>query len=81
MKYPSRIEVLATLRQIRDELQGNAEDSVICQLDQAIQDLETAEREQAAESTSHYLLELLGSVLEKLPAILALYDLWQRQNG
>jgi len=80
MEQELRVEVLATLLQIRQELQGNAEDSVICQLDQAIQDLETAERGTSA-AIIEDLVVLLGKILENLPAIVGLLEVlrqWYR---
>ena len=74
-------EALVVLNDIRSELSGNAEDSVICQLDRAIQDLEVVERECSEEITPRDLLELLGKVLEKLPAILALIEFLRRLHG
>lgn len=81
MKQQLLGEVLVVLKDIRSELSGNAEGSVICQLDRAIQDLEVAEREYSNEITPLDLIELLGKILEKLPAILALIELLRRLHG
>ena len=58
------------LKCIRAELQSDVESSVIVQLDQVIQDLETAQT--SGIDTAIKALEillLLGSLIEKIPAI------------
>ena len=68
----SSVEVLKSLRA---ELHGNVEDSVIGQLDKVIRDLEAAQQESSGRYSSMELLFLLGSILEKLPAIVGAIEL------
>jgi hypothetical protein len=66
---------VAVLKCIRAELQSDVESSVIAQLDKVIQDLEAAQ-ESGMETAIKALeiLLLLGSLIEKIPAIAEAID-------
>lgn len=64
----SSIEVL---KKLRKEQQGNVKKSVLKKLDKVIADLESIQQAKK-EISSRDLLILLGTVLEKLPAVVEL---------
>ena len=57
------------LKDLRTELHGKAEDCVLVALNKVIADLEQALLENPAKMTPKDILVLVGSILEKLPAI------------
>jgi len=60
-----------TLKSVREELHGNVENSVLEMLDNAIFDLENLQQD-SDKISAHYVLYVLGQVLEKLPIIVEL---------
>ncbi len=70
MKHTLLRDSVGALKCIRAELQGNVESSVMVRLDKVIKDLEAAEQSGTdAAITASELLRLLGSLIEKIPAI------------
>lgn len=66
---------ISVLRSIRVELHGKVENGVILLLDQVIEDLEEKQKTPMSTYSPVDLLFLLGSILEKLPAIVAAIEL------
>jgi hypothetical protein len=69
------IETIELLREVRVEVQGDVEDSVLRQLDEAILKLEETSRTRQGQIAKQEALELLGKVIEWLPAIVRLIEL------
>lgn len=61
-------ETIEALIMLRLELHGSVDDSVLETLDKVISDLEAA-RNEPGKLSKQELLRLLGTVLDKLPAI------------
>ena len=61
------------LKQVRSELHGNVEGSVIESIDLVIQNLETKQQVDSAE-----LLNVLGKCVERLPAIIKLIEYFSK---
>ena len=70
-------ETLERLRDVRAEVHGDVESSVVKQLDEVIWMLEEAQQDQGVELSFHEVLVLLGKAVEVLPAIARLLELLQ----
>lgn len=71
------LDALDVLYDIRAEVHGDVEDSVINQIDDAINDLETKLYEDIDNFNALDVLTMLGKVIEMIPAIQALLKLLQ----
>ena len=60
------------LKDLRSELHGKAEDDVLETLDKVITDLEKVLEENPSKISTDDVLKIIGSVIEKLPAIVEL---------
>ncbi|MBA3870339.1 MAG: hypothetical protein H0X30_14435 [Anaerolineae bacterium] len=78
---PSPIrEALELVREIRVKVQGNAEDSVIRQLDEVIGKLEETCRTRQNRKANQKALELLGEAIKWLPTVIEFIELLQRHK-
>lgn len=68
-------ETIELLRDVREEVQGDVEDSVIHQLDEAILKLEETSRKRQGQIANRKALELLGKTIKWLPAVAKLIEL------
>ncbi len=62
-------EALDLLRQLRAEVHGNVESSVVERLDQAIQALDATQHENSWKPDKDELLAILGILVQLLPAV------------
>lgn len=67
-------DVLRLLMQLRAEVHGNVENSVIEKLDQAIQKLDAAQCRNSRKLSRDHLLAILGKVVQMLPAVAELIE-------
>ena len=68
-------ETLELLRDVRVEVHGGVDDSIVEQLDEAIRLLEEAQHSQSAKLSRRDALIILGKVIEHLPTIVRLIEL------
>ena len=68
-------ETIELLREVRVKVQGDVEDSVLHQLDEAIRKLEETSHTRQGRIANQEALELLGKVIEWLPAMVKLIEL------
>ena len=69
------LEVLELLREVREKVQSDTENSVVNQLDEVMLELEEISRERQPQITPQQLLEWLGKAIELVPAIVKLIEL------
>ena len=62
------------LMQLRADVHGNVENSVVEKLDRAIQELDVAERRSSRKLSRDDLLAVLGRVVQMLPAVAQLIE-------
>lgn len=76
MKRELLSDSVCVLKCIRAELQSDVESSVVVRLDKVIQDLESAQESGIDTAiTALEILVLLGSLIEKIPAIAEAIDI------
>ncbi len=77
MKDNSRLihETIELLREVRVKVQGDVEDSVVHQLDEAIWKLEETCRTRQGQIANQEALELLGAAIKWLPIVAKLVEL------
>ncbi len=68
-------EAIELLRDVRVEVQGDAGDSVVHQLDEAIWKLEETSRTRQGQIANQEALELLGAAIKWLPIVTKLVEL------
>lgn len=68
-------ETLELLREVRVEVQGDVGDGVVRQLDEAIRKLDDVSRTRHDRTVNQEALELLGKVIEWLPAMIKLIEI------
>ena len=64
-------ETVELLKEVRAEVQGDVEDSVVHQLDEAILELETVAEENSQEA-SKKALKILGEAIKWLPPLVSM---------
>jgi hypothetical protein len=74
MEHQILDDCLETLWAIRAEVYGDVESSVIAQLDEVIQKLAAARRENPSRYTAQDILMMVGKIIEFLPAIARLLE-------
>ena len=65
---------LELLQEVRAEVRGTVEDSAIEKLDEAIQKLEAAQRDNREKLSKHDLLNMVGIAIKLFPAIQKLIE-------
>jgi hypothetical protein len=68
----------ASLKALRSEMHKGMSASELAQLDEVIEVLESYSGQQVTPATAEAILALLGKLFDRLPVILALFELFKR---